>query len=296
MVRIVCAVLACVALGALPAGALANTGHGSGAVAPSFVARGSAEQAYVTGLRPGERLVLVSRRGRPVQSKRADALGGIVFRGVKPGAGYRVRVPGRGGAESPPFTVISVRPAPPSTRIYDQALPTSGYGYLTTRDGTQLAIDVRLPARQRSLPDPDRVRRLRLRRPGRSRHRHRADRQSARLRGRRRQHARHRLLRRGLQLFRAVAEPRRVRRDRDRRPPAVGPASPRRDDGHLLRGHQPAVRRRHRPAGPGGDRAAVGDRQQRHDAVSGRGAQHRLRFGLGRGPRPRCPAGLSDRR
>ena len=130
----------------LPAGALANTGHGSGAVAASFVARGSAEQAYVTGLRGGERLVLVSRRGRPVQSKRADALGGIVFRDVKPGAGYRVRVPGRGGAESPPFMVISLRPAPPSTRIYDQALPTSGYGYVTTRDGTQLGIDVRLPA------------------------------------------------------------------------------------------------------------------------------------------------------
>ena len=146
MVRIVCAVLAFSALAALPAGALADSGDGSGAAAASFVARGSAEQAYVTGLRGGERLMLVNRRGRRVQSKRADALGGIVFRNVKPGAGYRVRVPGRRGAESPPFTVISSRPAPPSTRIYDQALPTSGYGYLTTRDGTQLAIDVRLPA------------------------------------------------------------------------------------------------------------------------------------------------------
>ena len=146
MVRIVCAVLAFSALAVLPAGALADSGHGSGAAAASFVARGSAEQAYVTGLRGGEQLVLVNRRGRRVQSKRADALGGIVFRNVKPGAGYRVRVPGRGGAQSPSFTVFSLRPAPPSTKIYDQALPTSGYGYLTTRDGTKLAIDVRLPA------------------------------------------------------------------------------------------------------------------------------------------------------
>jgi len=147
VVRIVCAVLAFSALAVLPAGALADSGgHGRGAAAASFVARGSAEQAYVTGLRGGERLVLVNRRGRRVQSKRADALGGIVFRNVKPGAWYRVRVPGRGGAESPPFTVISLRPAPPSTSIFDQTLPTSGYGYLTTRDGTKLAIDVRLPS------------------------------------------------------------------------------------------------------------------------------------------------------
>ena len=36
-----------------------------------------------------------------------------------------------------------------------------------------------------------------------------------------------------------------------------------RDDGHLLRRHQPALRRRHRPAAPRRDRAALGDRQHR---------------------------------
>ena len=30
--------------------------------------------------------------------------------------------------------------------MYRQEIPASGYGYLTTRDGTRLAIDVRLPA------------------------------------------------------------------------------------------------------------------------------------------------------
>ena len=38
------------------------------------------------------------------------------------------------------------RAAPPSTQGYGQRIPASGYGYLTTRDGTKLAIDVRLPA------------------------------------------------------------------------------------------------------------------------------------------------------
>ena len=30
--------------------------------------------------------------------------------------------------------------------IYKQSIPESGYGYLTTRDGTQLAIDVHPPS------------------------------------------------------------------------------------------------------------------------------------------------------
>ncbi len=41
--------------------------------------------------------------------------------------------------------MLSLRSAPPSTKIYQQSLPTSGYGYLTTRDGTRLAIDVHVP-------------------------------------------------------------------------------------------------------------------------------------------------------
>jgi predicted acyl esterase len=41
--------------------------------------------------------------------------------------------------------VLRNTPAPPRTAIYGQRIPSSGYGYLTTRDGTKLAIDVRLP-------------------------------------------------------------------------------------------------------------------------------------------------------
>ena len=38
------------------------------------------------------------------------------------------------------------RSAPASTRFYNQRIPTSGYGYLTVRDGIKLAIDVHLPS------------------------------------------------------------------------------------------------------------------------------------------------------
>ncbi len=41
--------------------------------------------------------------------------------------------------------VLPNRSAPPSTRSYRQKLPSDGYGYLTTRDGTKLAINVHAP-------------------------------------------------------------------------------------------------------------------------------------------------------
>jgi predicted acyl esterase len=112
-----------------------------------FSAHGSVEQVYVTGVRANSLVKLVNARGVLVGSRRADSLGGVVFRGVTPGRRYRVR---RGGGatvlESAPLTVLSDRSAPPSTKIYNQRIPGQGYGYLTTRDGTKLAIDVHLPA------------------------------------------------------------------------------------------------------------------------------------------------------
>ena len=136
-------VLAVVALAVLAAPGRA------GAAAMSV--HGSVEQVYVVGARPGERLALVNRRGRVLAVRPAGPLGGVIFRGVTAGNGYRVAPPaGRGssgwGPISPSVTVFPDRPAPPSTRIYRQRLPRAGYGYLTTRDGTKLAVDVRLPA------------------------------------------------------------------------------------------------------------------------------------------------------
>jgi predicted acyl esterase len=102
-----------------------------------LTARGSAEQVQVTGARPKTKVVLKTAGGRVAQTQRAGALGGAVFRDVKPGR-YRV------GTRK--VAVFSDRSAPPSTKIYNQKIPSTGYGYLTTRDGTELAIAVRLPA------------------------------------------------------------------------------------------------------------------------------------------------------
>ena len=127
---------------ATTAGAAAATGAG-GAEA-TFSAHASVEQVYVVGLASGEPMSLLNRAGRTIATGRADSLGGLLFRNVRPGSGYRVRrFPS--GAESGPLTVLSTRPAPPSTSIYNQTIRSNGYGYITMRDGIKLAIDVHPP-------------------------------------------------------------------------------------------------------------------------------------------------------
>ena len=198
--------LALLALAVVPASAAATSR-----------ARGSVEQVQVTGAKPGAQLALVNRSGKRVARQRAGPLGGAVFRDVKPGA----RLPGQRGKRV--ARAVSDRSAPPSTKLYKQKIPASGYGYLTTRDGTKLAIDVHLPGRRRG-PYPTLVEYsgYGYANPAGARELDQPDRQPARLRGRRREHARHRLLGRRVRLLRAAAGPRRLRRDRDRRAPAVG--------------------------------------------------------------------------
>jgi predicted acyl esterase len=116
-----------------------------------LAARGSVEQVQVTGATPGAKVSLVDRRGRGVATRRARSLGGLVFREVRPGRGYRARSRGRA---TRPVTVLTTRSAPPDPTIYDQELPAGGYGYLTTRDGTTLAVAVRLPGPASEGPYP----------------------------------------------------------------------------------------------------------------------------------------------
>ncbi len=67
-------------------------------------------------------------------------------------AGYRVRLDLGPSTESGPITVHGDQAAPWDPSIYDQSIPDNGYSYLTTRDGTKLAIDVHLPTSPASLP------------------------------------------------------------------------------------------------------------------------------------------------
>jgi len=124
-------VLACLCMAASAAGAAKLDAHGS------------VEQVYVTDLAPGEQISLLDGTGAAIATRQANALGGSLFRNVPPGRRYRVQA--ADGTQSGPLTVLTTQSAPPSNSVYDQTIPASGYGYLTTRDGTQLAIYVHPP-------------------------------------------------------------------------------------------------------------------------------------------------------
>ena len=117
---------------------------GSAAADPAIDAHGSVEQVYATGLPPGAQVSLYDSGNVEVATREANELGGVLFRNVAPGAGYTVGLTA-GGPRSDPLQVLTTQSAPPSTALYGQSIPASGYGYLTTRDGTKLAIDVHPP-------------------------------------------------------------------------------------------------------------------------------------------------------
>jgi predicted acyl esterase len=125
---------------------LASGVGAAAARADSFSAHGSAEQVYVTGLASHARMSLLSHAGRTIATQRADSLGGLLFRNVKPGSGYRVRLLPH-GPKSGPITVYSDASAPWDPQIYGQTIKDDGYQYLTTRDGTQLALTVWPPTK-----------------------------------------------------------------------------------------------------------------------------------------------------
>jgi predicted acyl esterase len=129
------------------------TAIGASAATPDFTAAGSARQVYVTGLAPSETAQLVNGAGAVVETRQANPMGGLLFREVEPGSGYRVRRTSD-GAQSPKITVRSERAAPWNPGVYDQSIPSSGYGYLTTRDGTKLAYSVHPPTTPTSLGIP----------------------------------------------------------------------------------------------------------------------------------------------
>ena len=212
------------------------------AATPTFTAVGSARQVYVTGLAPSAQMSLVNGRGtRSSRRRSANSLGGLLFRDVPPAAGYRVRRVSDGRAVGGAHRALRQRGAVESGRSTTSRFPTtatrtsppatarSSRSTCTRRRARRASPACRRARRFPSgpdyapaVPDADRVLGLRLRQPGRTDERHRGAREPDGLRGRRREHARHRLLGWRVRLLRAAAEPRRLRRDRDDRPPTVG--------------------------------------------------------------------------
>ena len=171
-----------------------------------------------------------------------DAQGSLLFRNLDPGDGYTIT---SATADQRCATVADPTVNPPASFYASQPkLPEGGFGYITTRDGTTLSANVLLPGPADQGPYPTVVEYSGY---------DPSDPGSADLaqlytamgfayvgvniRGTG-------LHRRLVSLLRAGAEPRRLRRHRDRRRPAVGARPPGRHGRHLLPGHHAAVRRR----------------------------------------------------
>jgi predicted acyl esterase len=134
------------------AGALVAAGVSAHAATPAVDAHGSIEQVYATGVAPHVPATLLDAHGKKLATVTTTPEGGVLFRKVKPGGGYRVKV---GSTTSAPVSVHPVASTPWDTSFYKQSITDDGYGYLTTRDGTQLAYTVHPPTVPAGLGTPD---------------------------------------------------------------------------------------------------------------------------------------------
>ena len=302
------ALLAVLAVAALALGTQTMV-QSATAVPPPFDVRPGATQLEVLNATSieGQSLTLL-RDGINVAGGTVDSQGSLVWRQLQPGS-YTVRSTSP-AYQSPAAQVTAFDAAPPAQAFYDGQTLTpgwsgdgggaaSGFNFIETRDGTTLSANVRLPGPAADGPYPTVVEYSGYDPSNPANTLFAQIFNALGLRLRRREHPRHRLLRRPLPALRARAEPRRLRRHRDHRRAAVGEVPQGRHGRHLLPRHRAAVRRAHAAAAPVGDHAAVGPRRHlpRHP-VARRHPQHRLRRAVGlaaRGRRPAVRRGLGSR-
>jgi predicted acyl esterase len=126
------------------------TARAAAAGATGFTVQPSVHQVAVTGAPARETAVLRDADGKRVARRSVDRAGSVLFRDVPTGSGYVVAIAGKTSA---PVTVMSAddRPDP---ALYTSQTINDGYGYLKTRDGTTLSVDVRLPGPADAGPYP----------------------------------------------------------------------------------------------------------------------------------------------
>ena len=113
-----------------------------------YTARGSVGDAYVKDAEPGTKLLLVNAKDKIVRTGKADSYGSKIFYDVTPGAYFTVRTPkGKGAQGTKKFKVMRPGANPPESFYQDDAHKLhAGLNFVTMRDGTELAMTVRLPS------------------------------------------------------------------------------------------------------------------------------------------------------
>ncbi|MCU1351084.1 MAG: putative hydrolase, CocE/NonD family, partial [Acidimicrobiales bacterium] len=112
------------------------------AALPSFTARGSVNQVSTDGHAVGATVELLGSGGVPLASGVADAQGAYLFKKVAKGTGYQVRDT---GVTVSGLTVTDPTDNPPPSFYAGTPALAAGFGYLTTRDGTKLSVNVTMP-------------------------------------------------------------------------------------------------------------------------------------------------------
>ena len=117
------------------------------AAGATFVAHGSVNQVYATGLGAGAPVALRTASGGAVASGAADVAGAFLFREVDAGSGYQVvRTSDSATVSGLVVTDPADNPSEASYATEAAAHPLgAGYGYLSTRDGTTLSVNVTMP-------------------------------------------------------------------------------------------------------------------------------------------------------
>ncbi|MSO59937.1 MAG: CocE/NonD family hydrolase [Ilumatobacteraceae bacterium] len=140
-------------IAALSMSLLVSCGGSKSTLDPAtYVVTGGWEQVLVTGASVGEELQLISDKKTVLQTISADAEGAALFRKA-PSRSLTVRSP-QTKTESTPVDVNALDVAAPEGFYSSQSLKAPGFGYLTTRDGTTLSINVMLPGKISKGPFP----------------------------------------------------------------------------------------------------------------------------------------------
>lgn len=140
-------------IAALTTSLLVSCGGSKSALDPAtFVVTGGWEQVLVTGATAGQELELISGKDKVVQTISADTQGVVLFRKVSSGS-LTVRSP-QTKTQSAPVDVRALDAVAPEGFYSNQTLTAPGFGYLTTRDGTTLSINVMLPGKVDKGPFP----------------------------------------------------------------------------------------------------------------------------------------------
>ncbi|MFM7143056.1 MAG: CocE/NonD family hydrolase, partial [Alphaproteobacteria bacterium] len=125
----------------------------SKALPAPYESHGSVRQLWLVSATPSQPLALTDPSGRVLQQATADDQGSLLLRDLAPGT-YRIVSGGPSAlVASDPLVVTDWQDHPDAASYAEQQIGP-GYGYLRTRDGTLLSINVYLPGPPENGPYP----------------------------------------------------------------------------------------------------------------------------------------------